>query len=204
MGARAERKTRSYMAAGDRRLHLLEAGGRLVAESGWEGLTMQRLAEAAGVSRQLVYEHFETLDEFRQTLLVHLFEPSFEATRAIARSDGGAHERIRRAYELMLDMPPQQRMLLRSLVNAEPSDASELGRVRQTLRRRVATLWAPVVTSETGLRGADARSLAWAVLVAGFAFADLVQTRELGRKAAIDLFVRVAEGALAGTRVRPR
>ncbi|RIK93829.1 MAG: hypothetical protein DCC71_23790 [Proteobacteria bacterium] len=192
------------MASADRRQHLLAAAGGLVAARGWTGLTMQQLAEAAAVSRQLVYEHFVSLDELRIALLVHLFEPIYAATGAITRSPRDVHEVLRDAYALVLALPAEQRVLLRVLVNGETAGAPDLGALRQTLRRRVASLWTPLVTSETGLRGGEARSLAWAVIVAGFALADLVESRELGRKAASDLFVRIAEAALAGSRTASR
>lgn len=54
---------RPYLAAPERRQQLLDVAGRLVREAGWSSLSMQGLAIAAGVSRQLVYEHFESADE---------------------------------------------------------------------------------------------------------------------------------------------
>lgn len=186
------------MAARDRRDQLLEWGSRLLAERGWTAVTMQGLAEAASVSRQLVYAHFASLDELRHALLVRLFEANYGATEAIARSGRSLQETIRLAYELLLDMPEEQRLLLRMLVSGGGEPGSDLSHLRLTLRRKVTRLWEPVVTRETGLTGSEARSVAWAFVVAGFALTDLVQSREIGRKAASDLFVRIAEGALAG------
>jgi len=48
------------LTARERRSQLLEVAGRLFAESGFHGLSMGRLAEAAGVSKPVVYQHFSS------------------------------------------------------------------------------------------------------------------------------------------------
>src|SRR5262249_26045322 len=71
--ARAARQApRPYLAAPLRRGHLLDAAGRLVRRGGWPALSMQGVAAAAGVSRQLVYEHFATAADLYLATLVHL------------------------------------------------------------------------------------------------------------------------------------
>ena len=62
MSATGKKAPRKYLRAGERREQLLAAAADLVGKQGWGGLGMIPLAEAAGVSRQLVYEHFENLD----------------------------------------------------------------------------------------------------------------------------------------------
>jgi AcrR family transcriptional regulator len=52
--------TRRRLARDDRRRQLLEAAWRLVREEGADALSLGRLAEQAGVTKPLVYDHFET------------------------------------------------------------------------------------------------------------------------------------------------
>lgn len=200
MPASAQRQTRAYLPATERRLHLLDAGARIVAAKGWEGLSMQGVAQAAGVSRQLVYEHFASLPELHTALLQHLFEPAYLATEAVARSTRDAVGLLRQAYEMLLDLPAEQRHLLAALIGDERPSGSDLGRARRLLRKKILALWVPYVVRETGVDESEAGALAWMVIVAGFGLADLVRTREIGRDAAAEIFVRVAAGAIAATR----
>ena len=54
--AGAGRPTR--LAGGERRRQLLAVAGRLFAEHGFHGLSMEQLAEGAGVSKPVLYQHF--------------------------------------------------------------------------------------------------------------------------------------------------
>lgn len=200
MRAGPRRHRRSYLAAPERRAQLLDAAARLVGSRGWDALSMLGLAEEAAVSRQLVYEHFASLPELQAALVAHLFEPAYLATLAVVRADGPVPEVMREAYELLLDMPAEQRGLLRVLIQDGREGAAPLARTRRMLRTRIAGIWTPFVVRETGLAEPEARSLAWMMIVGGFGLADLVRCRELTREAASDLFVRAAEGALATSR----
>jgi AcrR family transcriptional regulator len=53
-----------------RRRQLLDVAWQLVREEGTEGLSLGRLAEQAGVTKPVVYDHFET----RTGLLVALYQ----------------------------------------------------------------------------------------------------------------------------------
>jgi AcrR family transcriptional regulator len=57
------------LSAHQRRSQLLDVAGRLFAESGFHGLSMERLAEAAGVSKPVVYQHFSSKRILYLTLL---------------------------------------------------------------------------------------------------------------------------------------
>ena len=50
------------MRSPDRRVHLLDVATRLVVDDGPTNVTMERLAEAAGVSKALPYKHFDNIE----------------------------------------------------------------------------------------------------------------------------------------------
>lgn len=56
-------KTRSRLSREARREQLLDAAARLVVDRGSTAVTMERLAEWAGVSKALPYAHFDNSDE---------------------------------------------------------------------------------------------------------------------------------------------
>ena len=64
-----ETKPRQRLLRGDRHRQLIEVAWRVVREEGTEALTLGRLAEQAGVTKPVVYDHFET----RSGLLAALF-----------------------------------------------------------------------------------------------------------------------------------
>ena len=71
------------MRGADRRDHLLDEAARLLVEHGAASLTMERLAESAGVSKALPYKHFDNV----QHVLVALYRRETSALgRAIWRA----------------------------------------------------------------------------------------------------------------------
>lgn len=203
MPAPARRSVRPYLRAPERRRHLLDAAAGLVREAGWTSLTMQGVADAAGVTRQLVYGHFESLEVLQRALLVHLFEPAYEATRATLHAGLGTEALLRRAYEVFLDLPAEQRFVIRSLAGAAPGARDDLAPARRILRTRIAGLWVPLVSHETGLPANEAQALAWMLLGSAWALADLVADGSLDRLEAIALFARHGVRTLATARRTP-
>lgn len=65
----APASTRQRLSREDRRRQLLDVAWQLVRSEGTEALTLGRLAERSGVTKPLVYDHFET----RQGLLAALY-----------------------------------------------------------------------------------------------------------------------------------
>jgi AcrR family transcriptional regulator len=57
------------MRRGDRREQLLDTTLKLINESGYDGLTIAKIARAAGVTRPVVYNSFPTLEDLMDALL---------------------------------------------------------------------------------------------------------------------------------------
>ena len=62
--------TRTRLTREDRRRHLIDVAWRIAREDGSDTLTLPRLAEAAGVTKPVVYDHFTS----RNGLLAALYE----------------------------------------------------------------------------------------------------------------------------------
>jgi AcrR family transcriptional regulator len=200
--ARAARQApRPYLPAPQRRDHLLDAAGRLVRRGGWSALSMQGLAAAAGVSRQLVYEHFATAGELYLATLVHLFERAYTAAMTIATSGAGVEETVRRSFTLFLDLPAEERHALRALAIDTGPGRTDLARARGRLRSRIASVWVPYVRQQTGLAEAEATALAWMLNTAAWGLADTIADGTLARGRAVELFVRFVDRTLSAWRV---
>jgi AcrR family transcriptional regulator len=185
------------MPAAARRDHLLAVAARLVRQGGWTALSMQGLAAAAGVSRQLVYEHFASAEELSVATLMHLFERAYDATAAIVRGVRAPAATLRAAYDLFLDLPAEERRALRALASDTDSGRKGLHRAKRQLRSRIAELWTPYVRQLTGLADAEATALTWMLITAGWGLADTITEGTLSRARGRELFVRFAVQTLA-------
>ena len=196
----ARQSPRPYLAAPKRREHLLEAAGRLVRRGGWPALSMQGLAAAAGVSRQLVYEHFATADDLYVATLTHLFERAYASTEAIVRGARSVDETVRRAFTVFLELPPEERRALRTLAVEPDPRRRSLERARRRLRSRIAALWLPYVRAQTGADEAEATGLTWMLNTAAWGLADTIADGTLERARGVELFVRFADRTLSAWR----
>ena len=205
MPATAKQTPRPYLSAEVRRAHLLDVAGGLVRRGGWTALSMQGLAVAAGVSRQLVYEHFGGVEELSLAALTHLFERAYAGAAAIARAGQGLEATVRAAFEQVLDLPREERHALRSLAGGTDEARPSLARARARLRDRIASIWVPFVEQRTGADPAEAAALAWMLITASWALSDAVVDGTLSRRRAVAIYVRFVEASLgAWTPNRPR
>lgn len=197
----ARRQTpRPYLAAAERRLQLLDVAGRLVREGGWSALSMQGLAIAAGVSRQLVYEHFESADDLYLATLGHLFERIHAATEAVVRAGDDLETTLARAFDLFVDMPPEERNALRALASLRDPSHRRMARAKARLRARITALWVPYVEMQTGLRAGEAQAVAWMLVNAAGGLADGIADGSIDRRRGVTLWVRVARDAISSLR----
>ena len=189
---------RPYMASRERHLALLDVAAGIVGRSGWSALTMKGLATEAGVSRQLVYDHFEDGAELLLSTIRHLFEGSQRATAELLRSStGDVSSTIREAYRIFLDMPAAQRRALRAISGGFFPDQPEMREAIALMRERIFALWVPFARRQTGLAERELRPLVWMLSAAAWGLADLVEEGTLRREDASEMLARLVEGAMA-------
>jgi AcrR family transcriptional regulator len=188
MNAPGKKTPRQYLRAGERREQLLAAAAELVGKRGWGGLGMIPLAEAAGVSRQLVYEHFENVDVLHLEVTRFLFEEVFRAVSEALKRQG---------IRLMLELPRGARLALRDLTSSPADPGSAVDRLRAHTKQQVTDLWVEPLRRQTGIDMREARALAWMLNVASWALFDLVDDETLTREEAVDFYVRASLGAVS-------
>jgi AcrR family transcriptional regulator len=95
------------------------AGARAaVAEHGWSGATLERIARAAGVSRMTLHRHGLGRDEVL-ALLAGAYEDDFRAAvEAAAAGPGSGAARLRRALGTVCDVSERHLSFLRGLDEA--------------------------------------------------------------------------------------
>jgi AcrR family transcriptional regulator len=132
---RADRLSRD-----DRRAMLLDAAAALVLEQGAPALTVERLAERAGVSRALIYQHAQD----RGDLLLQLYERERavfeERARRSAPADGGTEALLRALHGAYLDAVEERGELFVRLVG-EPSLAGRIEELRRRQQEGTVDFW---------------------------------------------------------------
>jgi AcrR family transcriptional regulator len=165
------------MRAADRHRQLLDVAARIAGREGLSRLTMVGVATEAGVSRQLVYEHFADLPTLAWALVADRFGAA-DATIAAALEAPGEDptEVALLAARLLLSLPSEHRHLVRSLVGHANLAGHELSESAARLRSRMINRWTNALgTGES--RGARAR--VWALLQGIFGLGDLIDAGEL-------------------------
>lgn len=188
MGRRTDTK-RTYLSRDARRQNLLEVAAGIVEREGWTALNMSALAEQGGTSRQLVYQHFPSLEKLLADTAWHIFNDVLAGTRdSINANPASLAEAARSAEAVTLDMPQGRADALWQLIAGTAGASPELESIRRDLRQLIGGVWMPPVRKELGLSEADARAYAWMTVMAFWGMRQLVRDGELSKARGLKLF----------------
>ena len=147
-----------------RRAQLLEVAREVFASDGYHGAGMEQIAVRAGVTKPVLYQHFESKKELYLGLLEEDMGRLLEDIgRAIegARSNRERIERATGAYFSFIDENEGSfRLLFRETMGAEDEFRGAIERFRDELARRITA----VIQAETGLVASEAELLARGVM----------------------------------------
>ncbi|MDT8998128.1 TetR family transcriptional regulator [Paucibacter sp. APW11] len=120
---------------------LLEAGQRLYIELGCAGLSVRRLAEAAGVNPAMVHYHFGSKAGFLRSLLQQYYEQMFASLSGEAASQGSALQRLRACLAALAGFVSQHRQLIGRLwADAQAGETVALEFMRANAPRHLGLL----------------------------------------------------------------
>ncbi len=180
---------RAYLSRDLRRQTLLEVAADIVEREGWTALTMSALAEAGGTSRQLIYQHFPSLEQLLADTAWHIFADTMKGTKtSIASHPANLEEAALAAESITLDLPAGRGDALWQLIAGTASQTPELEKIRRGLRDLIGGVWMPPVRKQLGLTEADARVYAWMTVMAFWGMRQLVRDGELPRERGMKLF----------------
>ncbi|PXV70254.1 TetR/AcrR family transcriptional regulator [Sinimarinibacterium flocculans] len=180
---------RAYLSRDKRRQTLLDVASTIVEQHGWAALTMSALAERGGTSRQLVYQHFPSLEKLLADTAWHIFQGTMHDTRAsVAAHPSNLSEAARASESFTLDLPPGRGDALWQLVAGTAASTPELEKIRHNLRQLIVGLWAPLVRKQLGLNAADARAYAWMAIMSFWGMRQLIRDGEVSRSRGVRLF----------------
>jgi AcrR family transcriptional regulator len=148
------------LSADERRAQLERIAGQLFADSGYHGVSMEQLADAAGVSKPVLYQHFPS----KRDLYLALVRDAVREmeTRVLAELEGTTDNRARvegatAAYFAFVDDPR-----FKLVFSAERSDDEVHDEVSAAHRRLTVTV-AELISEDAGLDRASALFLAAAL-----------------------------------------
>jgi AcrR family transcriptional regulator len=136
------RAPKPRMAAADRRELILEAARECFAEGGYHRTSLDAIAERAGVSKALLYEHFASKRELHAAMLeAHVHELIARINEALVDAEPG-EGRLRAGLEAFFDFIEERRgaaaIMLRN--TGDPDVADWLARLREAIGAQIVTL----------------------------------------------------------------
>ena len=123
---------RRRMPAAQRREVILVAAEETFARSGYHGASLDDIAQAAGVSKALIYEHFDSKRELHGSLLDAQAAEIFRRLEAAAARGETGEERLRNGIDAFLHFVEERREAWRALFRdaADPEVAALITRVQ--------------------------------------------------------------------------
>jgi AcrR family transcriptional regulator len=154
--------TRKRLSAEDRRAAILEAALEVFSRHGYNGASIDEIANAAGISKALIYEHFPSKKDLHVSLLEGHVQDIFVRLAQTADTKDPGEVRLRNGVNAFFEWAETHRDAFRLLFRDtfEPEVAAVLDRLQNQATGAIAALMA----SEPGLqRGGDDVDLALAI-----------------------------------------
>jgi AcrR family transcriptional regulator len=117
------RTTKKEVLAAFRTQEILAATRRLMERGGVDALTMDEIAQAAGVAKGTIYLYFQSKDELIQALLSEVGEAIAKNLEALLARPDSPREKLKQVVILLLNFVEQESLLfpvyLRELVRSK-------------------------------------------------------------------------------------
>jgi AcrR family transcriptional regulator len=147
---------RSRLPRALRRTQLLDSAGSIITGGGFEALTMESLAEQAGVSKGLGYAYFDNVDDVVQSLWEREIDRLYRRVGDALNEHAPFEEQVRAAVRAYFDLFEERGPLLDMLSSRFTGPGRAANRRRQPFIRELAG----VVQNEFEVSPRRARALA--------------------------------------------
>src|SRR6202167_2219935 len=191
------------LTAGQRRRQLVAVALELFARRGYRATTMDDIAEAAGVTKPLVYQHFSSKRALYLELVNSIAQELLIAIRGAVMQAEGPRQQVEMGFAAYFRLVISREAEFRLLYGRDHADDKELGRALRTVEDAIAEAIEPLM--DAGLDDDHRRLLAYAVVgMAEGASRRFMAQRPAGESAleeeAQRLAQRMADLAWAGLR----
>jgi AcrR family transcriptional regulator len=201
--ATAQRGARLSRSA--RRAQLLVAARDVFAAQGYHAAAMDDIAEKAGVSKPVLYQHFPGKLELYKALLTTSADDLVRRVRGALRSTSDNRARVGAAVEAYFDFVAGQGQAFRLVFESDLRGQPEITAIVEQATTDCIDAIAAAVTADAGLDPARAELLAVGVVGLSQMAAQywLDSDRAVPRGEAVDLMSRLAWKGLAGFPLLP-
>lgn len=179
-----------------RRTQLLEAAAAIVGEEGADALTLARVAERAGVTKPIAYEHFETRAGLLKALYRHFDAHRIDATLAdLKRRADSLDTAVPILAASYVDCALESGAVFASIAAALAATGTgdEFG---QEQRDAYTDLFRSALAPFTALPGREGKAVMLGLIGAADALAQEAVAGRLSRKAAVAALTRIMLGVL--------
>ncbi|MGL6193629.1 MAG: TetR/AcrR family transcriptional regulator, partial [Thermoguttaceae bacterium] len=119
-----------------RRLTILEHAFSLFAESGYDGVTYQKIADRCGISRTTIYKYFHSKEQiFNYAIKLATGKINAMVEKVLFRKDWSAKEKLVRVLHITSKMLAENRIFLLVILEYLLSQKSVGNDVRRKVRR---------------------------------------------------------------------
>lgn len=130
MASHTQAAPRQRLTAEERRAEILAAAETVFADRGYHASSIDEVAKAAGVSKALIYEHFDSKEELRKSLLESVVADVLARLAAAAGTDAPGEVRLRAGVDAFLGFVEERRgafrMLFRDAADLEVAEVIDM------------------------------------------------------------------------------
>ena len=193
-----EQRERRRLPVAERRELIVEAAGRLFGERGYDGTRLDAIAAAAGVTKPILYRHFDSKRDLYLALLTRHRE-DLTSFAGVVPAEGSYRERLRAVLEVWLTYVEAHAYAWKMLFR-DTGGGPEVRAHRQEVQARAREVLVEMIRSLAGPR-IPARELQPLAELLRSGMASLVlwwmDNPRIAREALIDSMTRVWLGLLA-------
>src|SRR6202453_4957776 len=150
------------LTAGQRRRQLVSVALELFARRGYRATTMDDIAESAGVTKPLVYQHFSSKRALYLELVNSIAEELLAAVKTAVLQAQGPRQQVEMVFAAYFRLVISREAEFRLLYGRDHADDKELGLALRTVEDAIAAAIEPLI--DAGLDDDHRRLLAYAVV----------------------------------------
>ncbi len=150
------------LTAQQRRQQLVAVALELFAQRGYRSTTMDDIAEAAGVTKPLVYQHFSSKRALYLELVNSIAQELLLAVRSAVGQAQGPRQQVEMGFAAYFRLVVSREAEFRLLYGRDHADDEELGRALRTVEDAIAEAIEPLMNA--GLDDDHRRLLAYSVV----------------------------------------
>lgn len=174
-----------------RRMQLLEAAAEIVQAEGADALTLARVAERAGVTKPIAYEHFETREGLLMALYRHFDARRIEATVAdLERRANSLETAVPILAAAYVDCALESGAAFASIAAALAATGT-MDEFGHEMREAYAGQFRSALARFAGLSGREGKGVMLGLIGAADALAQAAVAGRITRKAAITALTRI-------------